>query len=81
MKQTHCRLTLRFNQSLPKSPAFGGTLTSVGSGNEWTYVCKGDAVQLKRQAESLGAEVVEESSVSLDDIFVSRVSFNQPVAP
>ncbi len=79
LKQSHCRLTVRFNQAMLQPPRLAGALTSDGAGSEWTYVCDGDVATLKRQAEALGASLVEESSVSLDEIFVSRVSPNKPV--
>ncbi len=73
MKQTHCRLTLRFKQTVAQPPSLVGALTCEGSGTEWTYVCKGDVEQLKRSAEALGGLIVDESSLTLDEIFVSRV--------
>lgn len=81
LKQSHRRLTLRFDQSMLQPPSLDGTLTSEGMGAEWTYVCKGDEKQLKQQVDSIGATIVEESSLTLDEIFVSRVSSNQVVAP
>ncbi len=79
MKQSHCRLTLRFNQPMHRPPRLVGALSLEGAGSEWTYVCNGDVEGLKHQAEALGASVVEESSVSLNEIFVSHVSPNQLV--
>jgi len=80
LKDRHRKLTLRFNQVLLEPPELEGTLTLEGVGKEWTYVCQGEAEQLKRSAVALGASVVDESSLSLDEIFVSRVSSDQIVA-
>lgn len=79
IKASHRRLTLRFNQNLNQPPSFGEALTTEGAGAEWTFVCKGDATQLKCIAETLGASIVEESSLTLDEIFVSQVSSSQLV--
>ncbi len=74
IKETHRRMTLRFDQPIAQAPALVGALASVGGGMEWTYVCNGEPLQLRRAAEALGASVVDESSLSLDEIFVSRIA-------
>lgn len=73
IKETHRRMTLRFREPLLKAPALIGTLTTEGGGSEWTYICSGESGQLRHAAEALGAQVVEETSLTLDEIFVSRV--------
>lgn len=74
IKESHCRLTLRFAQAFEKPPQLVGALSCSGSGNEWTFLCNGEADQLKRAAEALGARIVAEGVPTLDEIFVSRVS-------
>jgi ABC-2 type transport system ATP-binding protein len=81
IKDTHRKLTFRFDRVLLEPPELKGTLAFEGVGNEWTCVCQGEFERIKRSAEALGASVVEESSVSLDEIFVSRVSSYQNIAP
>ncbi len=71
---THRRVTLRFGRALDQPPALVGTLSYEGQGAEWTYVCSGESAQLRRAAEAIGATVVGDSSLSLDEIFVSRVN-------
>ncbi|HLJ09652.1 MAG TPA: ABC transporter ATP-binding protein [Planctomycetaceae bacterium] len=73
LKETHRRVTLRFNQSLDRAPLLVGTLSCAGEGPEWTYVCRGESEQLKRAAEAIGATVVGDASLTLDEIFVSRI--------
>ncbi len=73
IKETHRRMTLRFQQPTQEPPTLVGTLSLEGSGTEWTYVCSGEPRQLRYAAESLGAQVLEESAMTLDEIFVSRV--------
>lgn len=73
IKEQHRRLTLRFGQSVDRPPALVGTISFEGSGSEWTYVCSGESQQLRHAAEALGATVVGDSALSLDEIFVSRI--------
>jgi ABC-2 type transport system ATP-binding protein len=74
IKETHRRVTLRFGQPLDRPPALVGTLSYAGQGSEWTYICSGESDQLRSAAEAIGASVVGDSALSLDEIFVSRVS-------
>ena len=73
IKETHRRVTLRFGQSLGRPAALVGTLSFEGEGPDWTYICSGESGQLRRAAEAIGATVMEDASLSLDEIFVSRV--------
>ncbi len=73
IKETHRRVTLRFGQSVDHPPTLVGTLSCDGGGAEWTYICNGESGQLRRAADALGATVVDDASLSLDEIFVSRV--------
>jgi ABC-2 type transport system ATP-binding protein len=73
IKDTHRRVTLRFGQSHDRPPALVGTLSFEGEGAEWTYICSGESGQLRRAAEAIGATVVDDAALSLDEIFVSRI--------
>jgi ABC-2 type transport system ATP-binding protein len=73
IKDTHRRVTLRFGQAHDRPPSLVGTLSFEGQGFEWTYVCSGESGQLRRAAEAIGATVVDDAALSLDEIFVSRV--------
>ncbi|HVC95177.1 MAG TPA: ABC transporter ATP-binding protein [Pirellulales bacterium] len=74
LKETHRRVTLRFGQSLDRPPSLVGTLSCAGQGSEWTYICSGEGEQLRRAAEAIGATVVDDAGLTLDEIFVSRVT-------
>jgi ABC-2 type transport system ATP-binding protein len=74
IKQSHRRLTLRFSQPQSQPPALDGAFRCHGSGHEWTYDCSGQPIQLRLAAQSLGATVLAESALSLDEIFVSRIA-------
>jgi ABC-2 type transport system ATP-binding protein len=74
IKDTHRRVTLRFDREYERPPALVGALSHSGAGVEWTYLCTGDSDQLRRAAEALGATVVADAALSLDEIFVSHVA-------
>jgi ABC-2 type transport system ATP-binding protein len=74
IKETHRRVTLRFGQPIDQPPALVGALSYSGAGAEWTYLCSGESQQLRRAAEALGATVVADAALSLDEIFVSHVA-------
>jgi ABC-2 type transport system ATP-binding protein len=73
IKDTHRRMTLRFGQSHDRPPSLVGTLSFEGQGSEWTYICNGESNQLRRAAEAIGATVVGDAALTLDEIFVSRI--------
>jgi ABC-2 type transport system ATP-binding protein len=74
IKDAHRRVTLRFNEPVERPPALVGALSFTGEGAEWTYVCNGESQQLRRAAEAIGATVVGDAALSLDEIFVSHVT-------
>lgn len=74
LKTSHRRLTLRFDTPTENPPSLVGEIARSGAGHEWNYVCAGDPQQIKKAAEAIGASVVEDAHLSLDEIFVSRVT-------
>ena len=74
IKQSHRRVTFRFNESTSEAPAIHGTLSCEGSGQEWTYVCYGQLDQFRNAGQAIGAAVVDEAALTLDEIFVASVS-------
>ena len=74
MKETHRRITVRFEQAVTQPPKLVGELASEGGGAEWTYICSGESIQLRLAAQAIGATVVDDTALSLDEIFVTRVS-------
>jgi ABC-2 type transport system ATP-binding protein len=74
IKETHRRVTLRFSEPVERPPALVGAISYEGHGAEWTYICNGASQQLRRAAESIGATVVDDKALSLDEIFVSHVA-------
>jgi ABC-2 type transport system ATP-binding protein len=74
IKDTHRRVTLRFGEPIERPPSLVGARSFEGHGAEWTYICNGASPQLRRAAEALGATVVGDTALSLDEIFVSHVA-------
>jgi ABC-2 type transport system ATP-binding protein len=74
IKDTHRRVTLRFGRPVERPPALVGAMSYDGEGDEWTYLCNGESQQLRRAAEAMGATVVGDAALSLDEIFVSHVA-------
>ncbi len=74
IKQSHRRISVRFQQAILEPPSLVGTLAFEGFGREWTYVCGSEAAQFRYAAESSGAQIVAESAMTLDEIFVTRVA-------
>lgn len=73
IKESHRRVTLRFGQPTDQPPSLVGALSFEGQGSEWSYICTGESSQLRRAAEAIGATVVGDDALTLDEIFVSRV--------
>lgn len=70
----HRRIVVRFNEPQATRPALPGALGGVGYGREWSFLCNGGLLELKRAVEQIGGQVVEEAAPSLDEVFVGRVS-------
>ncbi len=79
IKQTHHRLTLRFDDERQQAPRIDGVLSWEGRGCEWTAVASGRLDALTIAASALGAEVIEQKALSLDEIFIAQVG--RPLAP
>ncbi|HTI73034.1 MAG TPA: ABC transporter ATP-binding protein [Candidatus Limnocylindria bacterium] len=73
VKQSHRWLLMRFSQPLAKAPTIPGALAVNGLGREWRILCNGSPTNWTAVAASLGAEILEEKTPTLDEIFVARV--------
>jgi ABC-2 type transport system ATP-binding protein len=71
--QTHHRLTLRFDNERQQPPLLDGVLSWEGRGCHWTAVASGRLDELTLAASAVGAEVIEQRSLSLDEIFIAQV--------
>lgn len=68
------RVTLRFGTELSAAPEIAGAIDHQGRGQTWTYTIHGDRERFFVAAEALDAEVVQEASLSLEEIFVSTAA-------
>lgn len=73
LRESHRRLVLQFRKSTNDPPALDGMLDRTGCGTEWTYWCSGTPDQWRQSAESIQASILEESTLTLDEIFLLRV--------
>ena len=73
VKANHHRLTLRFSNPVEGPPKVPGALDHEGSGCEWRILCDGQVDEARAHAAELGAEIVEEETPSLEEVFVARV--------
>lgn len=73
VKESHHRLTLRFEQPLVEPPHLNGVLRWQGSRHDWLAIASGPLPSLLVAASSIGAEVINHQPLSLDDIFLARV--------
>lgn len=71
--ENHRRICVRFDQPQSSAPVFEGALGCEGRGREWTVICEGMAEQVRAQIASSGAQIVDETEPSLEDIFVALV--------
>jgi ABC-2 type transport system ATP-binding protein len=74
----HRRVTVRFPEPQSEAPALPGAIRCRGAGHEWECLCNGGVDSLKQAAMRLGAEIVGESGVSLDEVFVGRIGPRVP---
>ena len=76
LKDSYRRVTLRFETPVVDPPKLLGGRNTQGVGSEWRYICTvvdGDMGQVRGAAESMGAQVIDESTLSLDEIFVATI--------
>ncbi len=73
VKARHHAHVLRWAEPRADTPELPGLLHAVRDGGEWRVLCDGDAAAFRAAAAALGAEVVESSSPTLEEIFVARV--------
>ena len=80
IKQTHHKLTLRFESERHQPPPLDGVLSWEGRGCNWTAITCGRLNELTLAASAVGGEIVEQRALSLDEIFIAQVGRNSPTA-
>jgi ABC-2 type transport system ATP-binding protein len=74
VKESHHRLTVRFDEARPRPPALAGALAWQGSGHEWTALCNGRLGDLQAAVIQSGGRLVDKRVPSLVEIFVAQVA-------
>ncbi len=73
LRETHQRFVLSFSEAMIEVPRIPGVLHSEGEGREWAVICHGDPIAMRKTLEEVGANILEQSSPTLDAVFVARV--------
>jgi ABC-2 type transport system ATP-binding protein len=74
IKQSHTRVTFRFDDAFSSPPALEGALSWDGSGHEWSVVCACPVERIEMEASQLRGRIVERAPLSLEQIFVARTN-------
>ena len=72
LQESHWWVTLRFEAPLAAPPPLDGVLTWDGAGREWTALYAGRAEHVEAGAALVGARIVRQDPLTLDEIFVAR---------
>jgi ABC-2 type transport system ATP-binding protein len=75
IKESHTRLAIHFEEPQPIPPMIDGVLTWTGEGREWTAICS-ETTESLSLAEQMGAKVVGQSELPLEEIFVAYAQGN-----
>lgn len=73
IKETHHRLTLRFNVDQARPPTLEGILTVEGRGRDWYVHAAGELDDMQIALGAMGAEIIAHHPLSLDEIFIAHV--------
>ena len=65
-------VTIRFQHPISQKPEIPGLLNLGGAAAEWRYLCPDGTERLHESAIRIGAEIVEETVPSLDEIFMGH---------
>jgi ABC-2 type transport system ATP-binding protein len=76
--ESHCRMTIRFPSPQENTPTIPGAIHCTGAGNLWTVIANGELEKVRHEVEQAKAEVVDEQSPSLEEVFVARTKSNPP---
>jgi ABC-2 type transport system ATP-binding protein len=76
--ESHCRMTVRFPSPQDVTPVIPGAIHCTGAGNLWTVIANGELDKVRQEVKQIQAEVVDEQSPSLEEVFVARTKSNPP---
>lgn len=73
LKERHRRITVRFARAPETPPSPVGLLAREGGGTDWTLILADSPKPARELAQEWGAALLEDTHLSLDEIFVSRL--------
>ena len=76
IQKDHYCLTLRFKEPQNKRPVLPGALSCTGSALEWRFLCTGSSQDMPEKVKEQNAEIIEQTTPSLEEIFVAHVKKN-----
>ncbi len=76
LRATHQRRVVQLPERVDAFPALNSVLFSEGEGRDWAVVCHGKADVTQYELESLGAKIIDETTPSLNTVFIARVHAN-----
>lgn len=74
LRATHHRMVVAFDRDQVYFPPLDCVLHAEGEAREWALMCQGDRETIRRELEHAGARILEESTPTLDAVFVARVT-------
>jgi ABC-type multidrug transport system ATPase subunit len=66
-------LTIRFPEPQTAPPSIPSALRWQGTGYEWSAVCRGSMDEIRMTVSQIGAQIVEDRTPSLEEIFIAQV--------
>lgn len=72
IKTQHSKVVLRYAEAQSQRPDLPGVLFADGEGRDWTVIYEGDAETFQQAATEAGAEIVEATIPTLEDIFLAH---------
>jgi len=80
MKDTHYRLTIRFDEPQSRPPGISLALSWRGAGHEWTALGNGRREEFVQAVGQAGGRIVGEATPSLEEIFIAHVGVTSQVS-
>lgn len=74
IRTRHRRIVLHFESPQSQPPNVSGAIRVDGAGREWTVICDAGKIHPAAMAQHLGAALIEDSTASLDEIFVAHAT-------
>lgn len=77
LRDTHQRRVVQLPEGMDRFPSLGSVLHVEGEGREWSIVSHGVAEVTRQELEGLGIRILDETTPSLNTVFIARVHANQ----